>query len=218
MDILEKGYAKQKQNREQTEKKHRRIKLRRVLIAAAIIALIIVIAVPIAAAYTRGEVSDKIVQFYSDYFHMDLRKGSTNANHYSDNDTDSIKELQKRGFENVILPKDLLNYDYSKDIIIQEGDYLTSATIDIGDTESKINGGIIITQYDELTSFIVGDVKVSSKFEYVEQINVNGLDVIVYGNDNDEVLIRYLNRNTNYSITLTDCDFEKAVEIANTLK
>ncbi len=217
MDVLEKGYVKQKQNREQTEKKHRRIKLRRVLVAAAIIALIIVIAVPIAAAYTRGEVSDKIVQFYSDYFHINLREGDTNANHYSDENSDLIQELQKRGVSDVILPSDLLNYDYSKDIFIQEGDNYTSATITIEDSESKIHGGIVITQYDEIISSATGAGQVSPEFNRIEQININGLDVIIFGNE-DKVAMRYLDNNTDYYITLDNCDIYKAVEIANSLK
>ncbi len=223
IDILEKGYAeqeqKQKQEQERAEKKHTGTKVRRVLIVAAIIVLIIAVAVPVSAAFSHNKVSDKIVQFCSDYFHMDLRKGSTNANHYSNNNSDLIKELKERGFEYVILPSDLLSFDYSKDIVVQEGDdYFTSAIIDIQDTESKIKGRITITQYDDSTSFVLGDVKVSSRFERIEQINVNGLDIIVYCNDNNETLIRYLDTNTNYSIALTNCDFEKAVEIANTLK
>ena len=223
MDILEKGYAEQEQKQKQeqehdrTEKKRTGIKVRRVLAVAAIIMLIIAIAIPIAAALSHSKVSDKIVQFYSDYFHMDLRKGSTNANHYSDIDSDLIKELQERGFSDVILPSDLLNYDYSKNIFIQEGDNLTSATITIEDTESKIRGSIGITQYNESMSFIAGSGQVSSMYENVEQISVNGLDIIVFGND-DEATIRYLDKNTNYHITLDNCDIYKAVEIANSLK
>ena len=219
MDILEKGYAEQEQKQKQeqehdrTEKKRTGIKVRRVLAVAAIIMLIIAI----AAALSHSKVSDKIVQFYSDYFHMDLRKGSTNANHYSDIDSDLIKELQERGFSDVILPSDLLNYDYSKNIFIQEGDNLTSATITIEDTESKIRGSIGITQYNESMSFIAGSGQVSSMYENVEQISVNGLDIIVFGND-DEATIRYLDKNTNYHITLDNCDIYKAVEIANSLK
>ncbi len=221
MDILEKGYAeqekKQKQKYDRAEKKQTRIKVRRVLAVAAIITLVIAVAIPIAAAFSHNKVSDKIVQFYSDYFNMDLRKGCTNANHYSDNDTNLIKELQERGFENVILPKDLLNYNYSKDIFAQEGDHLTSVKIDIEDTESKINGGIIITRYDEITSAVAGEDKVSSKYKHVEQVSVNGLDVIVFGN-NDDTSIRYLDNNTDYYITLRNCDIYTAVEIANSLK
>ncbi len=221
IDILEKGYAEQeqkhKQEHDRTEKKHTRIKVRRVLAVAAIITLLIAIAAPVSAAFSHNKVSDKIVQFYSDYFHMDLRKGSTNANHYSDNNSHLIKELEERGFEYVILPKALLNYNYSRDIVIQEGDRFTSTTIDIEDTESKIYGSIHITRYDEITSSVAGEGQVSSEFKHIEQVNINGLDVIIFGSD-DETSIRYLDNNTDYIITLRNCDIYTAVEIANSLK
>lgn len=213
MDILEEGYARQ----EQPVKNQKRIKLKKALLAAAVITVIIAIAVPVCAAFTHNEVSDKIVRFYSDYFYINLRQGSTNASHYSDEDIDLIQELQKRGFSDVILPSDLLNYDYSKNIFIQEGDNYTSATITIEDTESKICGSIGITQYDEIISSATGAGQVSSEFERIEQININGLDIIVFGND-DELSIYYLDNKTEYIIALSDCDIYKAVEIANSLK
>ena len=221
IDILEKGYAereqKQKQEQERAEKKHTGTKVRRVLAVAAIIALIVAIAVPVSAAFSHNKVSDKIVQFYSDHLHIDLRKGDTTANHYSDEDTDLVQELQKRGFSDVILPSDLLTCDYSKDIFIQEGDRFTSATINIEDAESKIKGSITITQYDETITSTVGEGQVSSEFKNVEQVNINGLDVIIFGND-DETSIRYLDNSTDYIITLRNCDVYTAVEIANSLK
>lgn len=113
---------------------------------------------------------------------------------------------------------DLLNYSYSENIIIQENDNAISATINIEDSESGINGIIFITQWDESFSTFAGNENVTADFRHVEQITVNGLDIIVVGNDDDKVSIRYLDRNTDYSITLIECDFETAVEIANSLK
>ena len=225
IDILVKGYAeqeqKQKQEQEQeqdcTKKKHTGTKGRRVLFVVALIVLIIAVAVPVSAAFSHNKVSDKIVQFYSDHFHIDLRKGDAIANHYSDENTDLIQELQKLGFSDVILPSDLLTYDYSKDIFIQDGDCFTLATIDMEDAESKINGSITITQYDESVSSTAGEGLVFSEFKHIEQVNINGLDVIIFGND-DETSIRYLDNNTDYIITLRNCDVYTAVEIANSLK
>lgn len=187
------------------------------LLVAAIAVIIIAIVIPVSAVFIQNGVSNKIVQFYEDHFNIDLRQGSTKANHYSDKNVDLIQELQKRGFSNVILPADLLKYRYSEDIGIQEGDYLILATITIDDPESEIHGAIGITQYNELISPAAGSGLVSSMYTHVVQLNVNGLDVLVFGND-DKASIIYVDNNTDYSITLDNCDFDTAIKIANSLK
>lgn len=202
---------------EESPKKTGRKKFGKVLLVAAMVVIVIAIVIPVSAAFIHNEVSDKIVHFYADHFNIDLRQGSTNANHYSDNNIDLIQELQERGFVNVILPSDLLNYNYSEDIYIQNSDYATVLAIKIEDPNSKINGTIAIVQDDEIISSTTGNGKISTKYNHVNQISVNGLDILVFGNDN-EALIVYVANNTDYSITLDNCDFDTAVKIANSLK
>lgn len=215
MDIPDKGDAEQ--DRKQTNQKRRGRKVCRILAVAAILLLTAAVAVPVAAKFFHTNASDKIVQFYSDHFHIDLRQGETTARHYSDTDAELIQELQKRGFENIILPEELLKYDHADDIFMQNNEHFTSATIDIEDVESKINGAITITQYDKATSSSAGDAQISSKYTSVEQINVNGLDVIVFAND-EEAFIRYLDEHTEYVITVVNCDIDSAMKIANSIK
>ena len=212
-DILVKAYN----DIEETTKKSNRKKFSKVLLIAAVVVIFIAIAIPVSAAFIHNGVSDKIVQVYSDYFHIDLRQGSTNANHYSDKNIDLIQDLQERGFNNVILPSDLLNYNYSKDINIQNSDCATTVVIKIEDPNSKIKGTIAIVQYDEFISSMTGDGKIDAIYNHVEQISVNGLNILVFGNG-ENAYIKYLDCNTEYSITLSNCDFETSIEIANSIK
>lgn len=104
-DILVKAYN----DTEETPKKRNRKNFSKMLLVAAIIVVsIIAIAISVSAAFIHNGVSDKIVQVYSDYFHIDLHPGDTIANRYSDNNRDLIQELQKWG-------------NYSEDIVSQDG-------------------------------------------------------------------------------------------------
>ncbi len=227
VDILEQGYAEQEnesgrdsgQKREKTEKKPKMKKFTKVLLIAAIILLLIVIAVPVGAVVIHNEASEKIVRFYNDCFHVNLRNGDTDAEHYSDENDDLIRDLRKLGFDNIILPSDLLKFDYSEDIVIQKTEHIFSATAKTEAPESGIHGAIHIARYDEIASFAMGNCIIASEYKNAKQLNINGLDVLIFGrNDSTDIIIDYLDNNTDYHITLSGCDIDTAVKIAQTLK
>lgn len=193
------------------------VSLKRAILVAAAVLLLISIAVPVSAKYMNNDVSDKIVEFYSDYFKVNLRNGKTDAENYSDENIDLLNELKSEGFDNIILPKELLESNFSKEIKYFAGDGFTKAVINFDDINSNIEGHIVIDRYNEDYDFGSGQGNVPTDFEELKQLSINGLDIIAFSN-NGKTFITYIDNNTEYFISLLNCDFEKTIEIANTLK
>lgn len=198
--------------------KSRKIKFSKVLLIAAVFIIIASIAIPVSARYVHNEASDKIVQFFSDHFKIDLRSGNKNAINHSDENIDLIKQLNQAGFENIILPNDLLKYKYSNnDVAIDEDESYLTAEIDFN-IDDDINGYIGITKHKtDLTEFAIGQGYIGDQYDSVKQITVNGMDVLVFNNDKKSY-IEYVDNNVEYSIHLEKCSFDSAIKIAESLK
>lgn len=195
----------------------RKIKFSKVLLIAAVF-IITSIAIPVSARYVQNESSDKIVQFFSDHFKIDLRSGNKNAINHSDENIDLIKQLNQAGFENIILPNDLLKYKYSNnDVAIDEDESYLTAEIDFN-IDDDINGYIGITKHKtDLTEFAIGQEDIGDQYDSVKQITVNGMDILVFYHG-EVSYIKYVDNNVEYSIHLENCSFDSALKIAESLK
>lgn len=91
-------------NQDNTKTHAKRIKFSKVFLIAAVFIIIASIAIPVSARYVYNETSDKIVQFFSDHFKMNLREGNQNANYHSNDNVNLISELENAGFDKIILP------------------------------------------------------------------------------------------------------------------
>lgn len=214
------GEACADENAADAPKKKKIIKLNRTLLIAAILILLVGVTIPVSARFTFNDVSDKIVEFYSDCFKVNLRNGQTEAEHYSDKDNGLLKELKDKGVDNVILPSALLEQNYENEVSVLENDNCISATIKFEDKDSKINCIVAVDQYydeDDVYDFMIGQTNLPTKYENMKQLSINGLDVIVC-EKSDATYIKYVDEAKEYSIALLDCSFEKTEEIANTLK
>lgn len=90
-DTLNKALEANKENtsvHNEDGKKRIKIKIIRAIVIAAVMAAIIGMAIPVAAKYIDNDTSDKIVQFYEDHFSINLRNSETDADKYSDENTD----------------------------------------------------------------------------------------------------------------------------------
>ncbi len=226
-DVLDKAYfgteestalQEETQNNEKTKTRTKRIKLGKIFLVAAVIVILFSIALPVSAKYVQSDASDKIVQFFSNHFKIDLRGSNQNAINHSDENIDLIKNLEDAEFENIILPSIFLEDDYSEDkIYISENELFLSAEIDV-ELDNNINGYIGIIKYKtDYTDDMFGTGELSDQYDSAKQITVNGMDVIVFSSK-DQVYIRYLDNDTEYSISLLNCDLDSGVEIAKTLE
>lgn len=202
-------------NRKRPQNENAR-RFKRILLAAAVIAVLLSIAVPVSAKYTDNGISEKIVEFYSDYFKLNLRRGDTEAEHYSEDNADLLNALRAQGIENVILPSALTKEACIEGIQIESAEEFTTVQINFADKDVGVNGYMAIAEYTHSFDNI-GQMNALLDFDHIKQISVNGLDVIVYGGSTGN-FIKYIDRNTLYTIFLKNCDFEVAVEIADTLR
>ena len=194
--------------------KARRIKIGKILAAAAIMMVIISIALPVGARYINSNVSDKIVMFYDNCFNINLLEGQTQAEKYSDPNHKLVKALNEKGIDNVILPALMLTdeFDFGGIELMQN---------DLGDlirlkfNNSDLYGGWIYINIIN-PKHLEDELKMDNQFDTVKQIEVNGLDVIVFSNDENST-ITYIDNLTKYDINLENCNYNTAIEIAQSI-
>lgn len=207
------------ENQDNTKTHAKRIKFSKVFLIAAVFIIIASIAIPVSARYVHNETSDKIVQFFSDHFKMDLREGNQNANYHSNDNVNLIRELENAGFDKIILPAAFLNDNYSKeDIRITENDSSLSADVDFK-LDNNMTGCIGITKYKsaDIGEMLVGQGEIGKQYDSAKQITINGMDVLIFSSS-EQAYICYVDNDIDYSISVLNCDLDKGVEIAKTLE
>lgn len=98
-DIIEKAYYKTEQgitehSNSDERDNNKRIKFTKILLIAAVIVAISSITIPVCAKYINSDASEKIIQFYSDHFKINLRSGDTNAINHTNGDVDLVKSIK----------------------------------------------------------------------------------------------------------------------------
>lgn len=193
----------------------RKVRVGKIILVAAIIAMLGLIAIPVGAMLVPGESSDRIIEFYSDYFKINLREDvPAPANSNSD---DIVNQLIVESLDTLLLPEFLLGDEYERNARSQEDDLMTTIYVDFSNESNGISGLIMITQYkDENIMMANGSGNVPADHKYFKQIKVDETDVLIFGYD-DKMYIKYLSENTDYEIFI-NCDFDTAVKIAESIK
>lgn len=223
LDILTKATAgnKEKNEPEKNEdgKGKKRIKLKKIFMFAAAIAVLLGLAVPVFGKYIRSEASENVVKYNANHFEINLSGENNTADNYSNESIDIIKALNEKGFDNVILPAELLKEEYDKSIISLENSALyITITISFENSVKNIEGNIVITKHKtDNTEFTIGQVNTSGKYDTVKQLSLNGMDVLVLSNNKRSYIV-YVDNRYEYHIEYNNCNFDSAVEIANTLE
>lgn len=196
------------------------IKIRKVILVAAIVAIFACAStMMIGAKYFNIDASEKIVKFVGDYFDLNLRNGKTEANKYSDENNALVKYFKKQlDIENIILPSIFLSDEYEiKGTDIQDGEGILWVGVHITNETTNFSGYIdLMKAKSPQFIFGLGQGHISKEFDRVKQLTINGMDIIVFGNDK-RAFIDYVDNNTEYEISL-HCDFDTAVEIANSIE
>lgn len=218
-DVINKAHAEEDKRIEQEEKlKAKKIKARKVLLIAAILVFVLSLSLSASAKFFNIDASEKVVKFFNNHFNVTLGNANTDADGYTDNGLELISELNEKGFENIVLPDALISEDYSMKTTTFSGENIEQAIIEFKNNSTNITGNISITKHTiNNDSFTIGQGSVPDSYNQVKQITVNGTDVLVFG---DETIsyIYYIDKNTEYHIHIRNCNFDSAVEIAETIK
>lgn len=193
--------------------KKKTVRFRYVLIAAAILVIVFTVALPAGARLFDNKASDGIIQFYDDFFKINLNKDepTTAAS------KDAVSEMIINSLDSFMLPEVLRSDEYEKTAQLEQKDLITIFYINVINEIKNISGTIVITQYnDKNVDMTNGQANIpDSTYRYFKQLVINDREVIIFGRE-DESYINYSDSTTNYQISL-DCDFDTMVSIAETI-
>ena len=216
-DILDREYSKEDAEPKSRNNKRKHIKARKVLLIAAILIMILGLSLSASAKFLNIDASEKVVKFVNSHFNVNLGDENRYDDSYSSNGLELINNLNKQGFDNIILPNALIRGDYSAKININSNDNIEQAIIEIKSNSADINGTIIVTMHTSSNNrFAAGQLSMSTSYDQVKQIIVDDMDVLIFDNGTNSI-IYYVDNNIEYYITI-DCNFDSAVEIAETIK
>lgn len=195
--------------------KKRVIRFKYVALVAAILAvLVFIVALPAGAMLFDDQASGGIIEFYADFFHINLNKDEPSADDIPQND--AVSNMIINNLDNFMLPEVLRGEEYKKQGRLEQKDYVTVFYIDVVNNQTNISGTIVITQYNndnhDMTN---GQVNVPVAEKNFKQMMICDREIVVFGRD-EQSYINYSDGATNYQIML-DCDFDTMVSIAETI-
>lgn len=201
IDVLDGKYVcaddtakEDKRPRETTYAK--RMRIRKALLVAAIFAVILAITIPAGAKLVHIDATDDVVAYHANHFSIDLSQN---------------KEL-KAVVADSVLPQALLSEDC---IFSNLRDIENGIIFDFKFGESDIYGNII-KNFNKNDTFLSGQYDMNDEFYSAEEINVNGIKALVIQSEDLNTVV-YLAGDNEYTITIHNCDFETAKQIANTI-
>lgn len=206
--------TKPQEQKSTQQKKKRSIPFKTVLLVAAIAILVFVVALPAGAKLFNNKASDGIIEFYEDFFKINLSKDEpTTAD-----ENDLVNQMILESLDSLILPEVLLSDEYEKEIHTDQNEFMTTIWISVNNSEQDISGLITVTQFkstDHNMTNGYGNIP-DDTYKYFKELLISGKKVIVFGNG-EKSYINYSDVATNYEIALT-CDFNTMVSIAETIK
>lgn len=193
--------------------KKKAVPFRRILLVAAVLVLLFAVALPAGAKLFNNDASDGIIQFYEDFFKINLNKDEPTT--ASEND-DLVNQMILDSLDTLLLPQVLLGDDYEKSVRTEQSDQMTTIWLYINSINRNITGYIMITQYKDADHNMTnGQVNVRDIYRSFKELEINGTKIVVFGK-NDTSYINYSDGTTNYEISL-GCDFDTMVSIAETI-
>lgn len=194
----------------------RRVKVGKILLVAAVVALLCAVAIPVGARFIPSEAADRIIEFCSDHFKIDLR-GEDETPTSSAGESELVNALILESLHTLKLPEVLLSDGYKKAVRVEETDLMTTIYIDFNSADMQISGMAMIMEYKKGSIENHNGVgNVPDTYKNFKQIEIAGTDVLVFA-DSDKSYIKYIDGNTEYEVVLYS-DFDTAVVIAESIK
>lgn len=196
-------------------KKVKFTKSAKVLLIAATLMVVFISTITVSAQFNLN-IPEKIVQLINGNAEIDynLENADTTADGYALLDTDLAKQIADYGITPVTFPEKMIkeNSKITKIKLDMNEDVLKIVDIDFEYNGQK--GSLYIQQISENT----GSTGVNTVLDIKSgrMINVNGMDVLVFEQENS-CSIRYKDNFTTYDIHL-DCNLETAIKFAESIK
>ncbi|MDE6469512.1 MAG: hypothetical protein K2L19_00635 [Eubacterium sp.] len=201
IDVLDSKYVcaddTEKESKKPCETTYaKRMRIRKALLVAAIFAVVLAITIPAGAKFVHIDATDSVVKYEMGHFSINLKN-------------DSIETL----IDDLVLPQMLIGNDCE---LSDLQEYEDGVIFNFKNPSLDIYGNSIIRNNSNETDFYSGKGEASEEFYSVEEINVNNVKALVIQSD-DLNTIMYLTDGKEYTITIHNCDFETAKQIANTI-
>ena len=191
-----------------SDKKAKRINFKKGILVAAIIMLLISIAIPVSANVYNIDIPENILKIYEEFFALDFERGKQNKN--------LSVILTENELNDIILPRYLYTQCEISDFEKTDEKLLSHISFNFTCREDNIYGRVRIDSLGNGMDFLNGEGLVNGHYEEAKQITINGINVIIFSENNNCFIIYYINE-LEYSIVLNGVTFDKAVEIASTL-
>lgn len=190
---------------EKLNKKKKKYRFGKVLIAAAILVVVVSISIPVCAKYLDMNVPDGIVTLYKECFNIDISK---------DVIVDDIAgQLERDGIENLLLPDivyDVKTIVSNYSLLVEDNENLYGFDF----TDGNTYGHVSIEKYNQY-DFFTGRSKVTYEFDDISYLEKDQIEIIVFSKD-DVSCIRYTDDKMDYNIVLKT-DFNTACQIAKNI-
>lgn len=202
-------------NNSTNAKKVKFTKSAKVLLIAATLMVVFISTITVSAQFNLN-MPQKIAQLINGNAEIDynLENADTTADGYALLDSDLAKQLADNGITPVTFPEEMIkeNSKITKIKLDMNEDVLKIVDIDFEYNGQK--GSLYIQQISENT----GSTGVNTVLDIKSgrMINVNGMDVLVFEQENS-CSIRYKDNFTTYDIHL-DCNLETAIKFAESIK
>lgn len=202
-------------NNNTNAKKVKFTKSAKVLLIAATLMVVFISTITVSAQFNLN-IPEKIVQLINGNAEIDynLENADITADGYALLDSDLAKQLADYGITPVTFPEEMIkeNSKITKIKLDMNEDILKIVDIDFEYNGQK--GSLYIQQISENT----GSTGVNTVLDIKSgrMINVNGMDVLVFEQENS-CSIRYKDNFTIYDIHL-DCNLETAIKFAESIK
>ena len=191
-----------------SDKKAKRINFKKGFLVAAIITLLLSIAIPVSANVFNIDVPENILKIYEKCFDLDFERGKQNKK--------LSVILTENELNDIILPRYLYTQCEISDFEKTDEKLLSHISFNFTCKEDNIYGRARLDSMENKMEFLNGEMMVDGSYNQVKQLIVNGIDVVVFS-ENDDCFIVYSVNNVEYHIVVKGVSFNKAVEIASTL-
>lgn len=191
-----------------SDKKAKRINFKKGILVAAIITLLLSIAIPVSANVFNIDVPENILKIYEKFFDLDFERGKQNKN--------LSVILSENELNDIILPLYLYDHCEVSGFEKVKYDFVTQVHFNFLDKENDISGWVRMDSMENEMDFLNGEGLVEGQYEEIKQLTVNGINIIVFSENNNCFIVYYANK-VEYNIVVNGISFEQAVEVASTL-
>ena len=189
--------------------KKKKVTIKKILLIAAVIAVFASFLVPASADKYNIDVSPfTLVEKIGGMFKITAREPK---------DFILSDELSNVGID----PKNLPDFLFDENCIITNfttevinGDGFIN--IDYEMTDSELSGYVNIRVPEIFNAENYSTFNITETFTYIKEMYVNEIRIFVFSDDMDS-MIKYCTGNKAFSIQLSECDYEKAMQIADSI-